>query len=198
MTAPPDANEVMEDVTVVERSLDDPELFALLYDRYFKEIYCYLAARLGSDLAEDLVADAFLLAFNGRRGFDPRRGTVRSWLFGIATNVVARHRRREGRRLNALSKVAAEESADGHEDQVISRLAAQASRPELVRALKGLATGDRDAVFLLVFGGLGYEEIATALDIPVGTVGSRINRARKKLRKALGDVDPIGEWRWTS
>ncbi|TDD06570.1 RNA polymerase sigma factor [Nonomuraea diastatica] len=194
MTAPPDAKDVLEDVTVVERSLDDPELFALLYDRYFTEVYRYLAARLGSEQAEDLVADAFLLAFNGRGGFDPRRGTIRSWLFGIATNVVARHRRGESRRLNALSKVAAEESTDGHEDGVTSRLAAQASRPELVRGLKGLAMGDRDVVFLLVFGGLGYEEIATALDIPVGTVGSRINRACKKLRKALGDVNPIGEW----
>ncbi|MFI7416651.1 RNA polymerase sigma factor [Nonomuraea sp. NPDC049684] len=194
MTAPPDANDVMEDVTVVERSLHSPELFALLYDRYFTELYRYLAARLGGEQAEDLVADAFLLAFHGRHGFDPQRGTVRSWLFGIATNVVARHRRREGRRLNALSKVAAEDTADGPEDQVTSQLAALASRPQLVRGLKGLAKGDRDVVFLLVFGRLGYEEIATALDIPVGTVGSRINRARRKLRKALGDVNPIGEW----
>ncbi|MEQ4715344.1 RNA polymerase sigma factor [Nonomuraea sp. B19D2] len=194
MTAPPDASDVMEDVTVVERSLDDPDLFALLYDRYFKDLYRYLAARLGREHVEDLVADAFLIAFNSRGGFDPQRGTVRSWLYGIATNVVARHRRREGRRLNALSKVTAESSAEGHEDRVTSQLAAQASRPELVRGLKGLAKGDRDVVFLLVFGGLGYEEIATALDIPVGTVGSRINRARKKLRNALGDVNPMREW----
>ncbi|GAA1723128.1 hypothetical protein GCM10009734_29510 [Nonomuraea bangladeshensis] len=47
-------------------------------------------------------------------------------------------------------------------------------------------------------GARGYEEIAAAPDIPVETVGSRINRARKKLRKALGDVNPIGERRWTS
>lgn len=194
MAAPPDASDVMEDVTVVERSMDNPDLFALLYDRYFTELYRYLAARLGSEHVEDLVADAFLIAFNGRGGFDPQRGTVRSWLYGIATNVVARHRRREGRRLNALSKVPAEDSADGPEDRVTSQLAAQASRPELVRGLKGLAKGDRDAVFLLVFGGLGYEEIATALDIPVGTVGSRINRARRKLRTALGDVNPMREW----
>ncbi|MBE1582425.1 RNA polymerase sigma factor [Nonomuraea angiospora] len=194
MAAPPDASDVMEDVTVVERSMDNPDLFALLYDRYFTELYRYLAARLGSEHVEDLVADAFLIAFNGRGGFDPQRGTVRSWLYGIATNVVARHRRREGRRLNALSKVPAEDSADGPEDRVTSQLAAQASRPELVRGLKGLAKGDRDAVFLLVFGGLGYEEIATALDIPIGTVGSRINRARKKLRTALGDVNPMREW----
>ncbi|MEV6036381.1 RNA polymerase sigma factor [Nonomuraea sp. NPDC052116] len=194
MAAPPDASDVMEDVTVVERSMDNPDLFALLYDRYFHELYRYLAARLGSEHVEDMVADAFLIAFNGRGAFDSDRGTVRSWLYGIATNVVARHRRREGRRLNALSKVPAEDSADGHEDRVTSQLAAEASRPELVRGLKGLAKGDRDAVFLLVFGGLGYEEIATALDIPVGTVGSRINRARKKLRTALGDVNPMKEW----
>ncbi|MFI6735066.1 RNA polymerase sigma factor [Nonomuraea sp. NPDC050451] len=194
MAAPPDASDVMEDVTVVERSMDNPDLFARLYDRYFNELYRYLAARLGSEQVEDLVADAFLIAFNARGGFDPERGTVRSWLYGIATNVVARHRRREGRRLNALSKVPAEISADGHEDRVTSQLAAEASRPELVRELKGLAKGDRDVVFLLVFGGLGYEEIATALDIPVGTVGSRINRARKKLRTALGDVNPMREW----
>ncbi|WP_461012902.1 RNA polymerase sigma factor [Streptosporangium sandarakinum] len=83
----------MEDVTVVERSLDDPELFSLLYDRYFTEIYRYLAARLGGEQAEDLVADSFLLAFDGRRDFDPRRGSVRSWLWGRRHRRSVEHRR---------------------------------------------------------------------------------------------------------
>lgn len=194
MAAPPDACGVMEDHTVVERSCDEPDLFALLYDRYFCDLYRYLAARLGSEHTEDLVADTFLIAFNSRSAYDPARGAVRSWLYGIATNVVARHRRREGRRLNALSKVAPEATAEGHEDRVATRLAARACRPELVRGMKELSVGDRDVVFLMVFGGLGYEEIAAALDIPVRTVGSRANRARRKLRSALGDVNPMKEW----
>ncbi len=193
MAAPPDARGVLEDHTVVERSCDEPDLFALLYDRYFCDLYRYLAARLGSEHTEDLVADTFLIAFNSRNTYDSERGAVRSWLYGIATNVVARHRRREGRRLNALSKVAPEAMTEGHEDRVTTRLAAMASRPELVHGIKELSDGDRDVVFLMVFGGLGYEEIAAALDIPVGTVGSRANRARRKLRNALGDVNPMKE-----
>ncbi|MFD1939440.1 RNA polymerase sigma factor [Nonomuraea mangrovi] len=191
MAAPPDAHGVMEDADVVLRSLDEPDLFASLYDRYADDMHRYLAARLGREHAEDLVADTFLIAFNSRRSFDPARGTVRPWLYGIATNVVARHRRTEGRRLNALSKVTAESAVEGHEDGLTSRLAAEASRPELLRGLKGLSRADRDVVFLLVFGGLDYNEIAAALDIPSGTVGSRLNRARNKLREALGGVNPM-------
>ncbi|MGI5330657.1 RNA polymerase sigma factor [Actinomadura nitritigenes] len=81
----------------------EPERFALLYDRYFDDIHRYLAARLGRENADDLAAETFLIAFRRRKDFDASRGgTFRPWLYGIATNLVSRHRRTEQRRLKAL------------------------------------------------------------------------------------------------
>lgn len=176
------------DAGLVAASLREPEGFALVYDRYFDDIHRYLAARLGSETADDLAAETFLIAFRRRADFDPSRGAaVRPWLYGIATNLVSQHRRTEQRRLKALGRVGAESSVDGHEDRVTARVAAEMLRPDLVRAMRDLAPGERDVVFLSALGGLGYEDIAQALGIPSGTVGSRLNRARARLRRALGD-----------
>jgi RNA polymerase sigma factor (sigma-70 family) len=185
MKAPPDAPP--QDAGLVAASLREPERFAALYDRYFLDIHRYLAGRLGRETADDLAAETFLIAFRRRSDFDPDRGAVRPWLYGIATNLVSQHRRTEQRRLRALGRVNVERAVDGPEDAVTARVAAEELRPDLVRAMKALAPADRDVVFLSVLGGLTYDEIAQALDIPPGTVGSRLNRARTRLRTALGD-----------
>ncbi|WP_245681807.1 RNA polymerase sigma factor [Actinomadura kijaniata] len=184
-----------DDAELVASSVHEPERFALLYDRYFDDIYHYLAARLGRENADDLAAETFLIAFRRRTDFDASRGgTFRPWLYGIATNLVSQHRRTEQRRLKALGRVSVEYALDGHEDQVTSRITAEALRPDLVQAMRDLAPGDRDVVFLSILGGLGYDEITQALGIPSGTVGSRLNRARKRLRRALGgQIDPTEE-----
>ncbi|RFU38616.1 RNA polymerase sigma factor [Actinomadura logoneensis] len=161
MTAPPQEDEVTGDTELVASSLREPERFALVYDRYFDDIHRYLAARLGSEAADDLAADTFLVAFRRRADFDPSRGTaVRPWLYGIATNLVAQHRRAEQRRLRAMGRVGAEVSVAGHEERVTARVAAETLRPDLVRAVRGLSSGERDVVFLSAPAGLGYEEIA--------------------------------------
>ncbi len=176
-----------DDAELVASSVREPERFALLYDRYFDDIHRYLAARLGRENADDLAAETFLIAFRRRTDFDASRGgALRPWLYGIATNLVSQHKRTEQRRLKALGRVKADYATDGHEEHVASRVTAEALRPDLVRAMRDLAPGDRDVVFLSVLGGLGYDDIAQALGIPSGTVGSRLNRARKRLRRALG------------
>ena len=76
-------------------------------------------------------------------------------------------------------------------DQVTDRVAAQAARRELAAALARLAQDQRD-VLLLVASGFGYEETALALEVPAGTVSSRLARARRKVREALGGRDPAG------
>lgn len=182
-----------DDAGLVERSLSEPERFALVYDRYFDDIHRYLAGRLGRQTADDLAAEAFLIAFRRRTAFDTHRGAIRPWLYGIATNLVSEHRRAENRRFRAVGRLTAESSVDGHEDRVAAQVTAEKARPELVSALRALSPGDRDVVFLVALGGLSYEEIALALDIPPGTVGSRLNRARKKLRQTLGGTDPMEE-----
>jgi RNA polymerase sigma-70 factor (ECF subfamily) len=180
------------DAAVVAESLHRPERFAAIYDRYFAEIYRYVAGRLGPDVADDLAAETFTDAFRKRAQFQPSRGALRPWLYGIATNLVARHRRGEARRLNALSREASR-SASGRAatdsgdlaDLAAARVSAQQLRQPLARALARLTDGDRDVLLLVSLADLSYEEVAAALGIPAGTVGSRLNRARRTVRTAL-------------
>ncbi|WP_328808028.1 RNA polymerase sigma factor [Nonomuraea antri] len=181
-----------EDARLIEESLSTPERFAALYDRYSPEIHRYVAGRLGTQAADDLTAEIFLAAFHGRAGFDGRRGIVRGWLYGIATHQVAQHRKSESRLLRTLQRAPlAGEAESGHEDLVAGRVVAASMRGRLAAALAAIPDADRDVLVLVALAGLGYEEIAQALDIPAGTVGSRLNRARKKLRAALGGVNPM-------
>lgn len=163
----------------------DPELFTDLHDRYFTTVYRYIASRLGPQAAEDVAAETFLVAFDRRATFDPARGDRRVWLFGIATNLVARHRRREARHYKALSRVDAPASAEGHESRVVASVTAQRLVPRLAAALTRLSTGERDVLLLVALGQLSYDEVAAALGISPGTVGSRLTRARKKLNAVL-------------
>ena len=81
----------------------DPELFTAVYDRYFRDVYRYVAGRLDTEAADDIAAETFLVAFGQRARYDSGRGGLRPWLFGIATNLVARHRRKEARHYAALA-----------------------------------------------------------------------------------------------
>ncbi|MER7209934.1 RNA polymerase sigma factor [Streptosporangium sp. NPDC000239] len=181
-----------EDAHAIEESLHVPERFAVLYDRYFPDIHRYVAGRLGTQTADDLTAEVFLAAFRGREGFDPARGTVRGWLYGIATNLLARHRGQEAHHLSVLRRMSADDGIDaGHEELVAGRLTAAGVRGPLAEALEAMPEADRDALLLLALAELSYEEIAHALGVPTGTVGSRLNRVRRKLRAALGGVNPL-------
>ncbi len=191
MVAPPEVPVAADDATIIVRSAHHPESFAVLYDRYFGEIHRYVAGRLGTQIADDLAAETFLVAFRKRHAFDPERGAVRPWLYGIATNLLAQHRRSETRRLAALQRAPGEPAQDGHEDRVTAKVAAANVQGRLAAALKRLSDGDRDVLLLVALADLSYEEVAQTLGIPFGTVGSRLNRVRKKLRRALGSVNPM-------
>jgi RNA polymerase sigma factor (sigma-70 family) len=175
----------VSDDAVLAGSLRQPERFGEIYDRYFPDIYRYVASRLGPGEADDLTAETFIDAFRRRASFDPARGAVRAWLFGIATRLVAQHRRAEARRYRALARTPAEPDPGGHDDQVAARVSAQARREPLLRALARLSDDDRDVLLLIALGGLSYEETAAALSIPPGTVASRLSRARRKVRGVL-------------
>ncbi|MER5997135.1 RNA polymerase sigma factor [Nonomuraea angiospora] len=169
--------------------LDDADGFAAVFGAHFGEIHTYVAQRLGPDHAEDVVAETFLTAFRKRAQYDPARANVRAWLYGIATNLIGKHRRLEARTLRALGRCAPDPESPGHEDSVARRVSAQSLRPELAAALAELDRRDRDVLLLVALAGLSHDEIATALGIPYGTVGSRLNRARKKLRALLGEIE---------
>lgn len=179
------------DKQVLALSLDRPEAFGELYTRHFAVVYQYVAARLGPDTADDLAAETFLAAFRHRRRFDPSRGTVRPWLFGMATNLVAQHRRAESRWYAALARAGADPvitptAAAADDDRIADQVAASQAGPALAAELARLPDRDRDVLLLVAVGGLSYAEVAFALGIPEGTVGSRLNRARRTMIAALG------------
>lgn len=165
--------------------------FTALYDRHARALYRYCARRLGPDLAEDAVAQTFLIAYERRQhiqdGVDPL-----PWLFGIATNVVYRHRRDEVRGYRALARTGADpllapETAESHAARADERVDARQRARLIARVLAGLPARQRDVLLLFAIADLSYAEIAVALDMPVGTVQSALHRARTKLRKALNE-----------
>ncbi len=175
---------------MIGRSLADPDSFAVIFDRHSPAIARYLARRLGRQSADDLLAETFLAAFRARRQYDLARPHALPWLYGIATNMLARHRREEARELRLLAAVPVEDAEEGHAERVAAQVTAEAMNGLLRQALAGLADGDRDVLLLVAWEGLAYDEVAAALEIPVGTVRSRLHRARRKVRVVLDIPDP--------
>lgn len=171
-----------DDAQQVELSLRDPECFGVVFDRYFAEVHGYVARRLGRDAADDVAAETFLTAFRSRRRFDASRGTVRAWLYGIVTNHMSAYHRQEVRAYRALERAGMPGAEEEHADRVAERVGARAAGRELAGALAELPRGDREVLLLVALGGLSHADVAAALGIPYGTVGSRLNRVRKKLR----------------
>ncbi len=181
------------DGEVMRASLAEPERFAVLFDRYAREVHRYVSRRLGTQLADDIVGETFLIAFRRRETYDPGQGAVRPWLYGIATTLVARHRRGEERFLRALQRTGADPLPEAMAEGVVRRVAAQEQERALAGGLARLSRGDRDVLLLVAWADLSYEETARTLGIPVGTVRSRLHRARRRLREALGGADPTRE-----
>jgi len=167
--------------------LGDPEpsvQFGRLFDTYARPLHRYLARRIGPDTAHDLVSETFLVALDQRHSYDPRRAAVRSWLYGIATNLLRRQVRQELRRLRAVARSAgqARDAESSHDSRVADRVDAAALATQLAGALAELPEGDRDVLLLTSWAGLDTSEVADVLGIPPGTVRSRLHRVRKWLR----------------
>lgn len=178
------------DAQLIERSATSPEDFAQIFDRHAVHIHGYLRRRIGSPEADDLLADTFLVAFERRGRYDVTVADARPWLFGIATNLLRRYARSEARAYRALARTGVDRVAAVMEDQVAERVDADAACRALAGSLAKLPRGDRDTILLYAWAELSYEQIAQALGIPVGTVRSRLHRARHQLRAALGRTSP--------
>lgn len=174
-----------DDATLIESSGREPEAFGAIFGRHATEIHRFAARRLGSGLAEDVVGEVFLVAFRRRDRYDVAYRDARPWLYGIASNVIRRHRQAETRAYLALARTGADPLTISPADEALDRVAASAHRRALATALARISADDRDTLLLVAWGGLSYEEAARALRIPVGTVRSRLNRSRRKLRQAL-------------
>lgn len=177
------------DAELIARSLDDPRAFMPLVERHQRVLFGYLARRVGRDLAEDVTSETFTRAFALRNRFDTERDDARPWLFGIATNLLRNHARSEVRQLRAYSRHGVNDRTDDDHAASDARLDAVAQTPALASALEALKPGDREALLMFAWNDMSYEEIAEALDIPVGTVRSRLNRARRIVQEHLAAAD---------
>jgi RNA polymerase sigma factor (sigma-70 family) len=184
-----------DDAAVIRRSRDEPEHFAVLFRRYAPQVQRYVRRRVGVDAADDVVAETFLAAFGQRGGYDPERGSARPWLYGIATNLIGRYRRSEIQQYRVLARTGRDPVTEPFTDRVDAAVSAEGTRGQLADALARLPAAHRDTLLLVVWGDLSYAEAAAALGIPTGTVRSRMNRARSRLRRSLaraGESAPDG------
>ncbi|MEU3794841.1 RNA polymerase sigma factor [Streptomyces fructofermentans] len=162
----------------------DPSAFAELFDTYARAVYNH-AFRLTADwsTAEDVMAATFMEAWRLRARVDPEGGSLRPWLLGIATNTARNQYRSNRRYRRAASAAAAAESAvPDHAEEVAARVDGGRRLAAALTALAALRRPEREVVALCLGEGLDYEAAAAALGVPVGTVASRLSRARKKLR----------------
>jgi RNA polymerase sigma-70 factor (ECF subfamily) len=157
-----------------------------LYDSHARDLHRYLARRLDPVIADDLVAETFLVAWEQRARYDPDRGTARAWLFGIATNLSRRHARTEASTLRAMTKDAGRAVVAEAEDTAsAARVDAGRAARELAAGLAALRQEERDVLLLVAWAHLRPAEIAEALDVDVQTVRTRLHRARTRLRGHL-------------
>ncbi len=171
------------DAEVIAASRHDPDAFAAIFDRHFDAIFRYLRRRIGRNRAEELAAETFTQALAARHRFDTRHADARPWLYGIAVNLLRHHYRSEERELRAYARGGVDPLAAN--EPSLERIDAAAMGPAVAAALAELAPIERETLLLYAWAELGYGEIATALDIPIGTVRSRLNRARKRVRELL-------------
>lgn len=162
----------------------DADVFGALFDRHARDIYRY-ACRVSGDsaMAEDVVSQTFLEAWRLRRRVRPEGGDLEPWLFGIATNVLRNSRRSARRRGEATARLPRPEPAPDHADE-LARLAQEREEQKAARAaLQALRPAEREVVALCVWSGLTYAQAAQALAVPVGTVRSRLSRAKRRLQQ---------------
>jgi RNA polymerase sigma factor (sigma-70 family) len=171
---------------VTRSALVDRVRFTAVFEENFVIIHHFVARRIGTALADDLAAETFAIAYRRRATFDAERGTVRSWLYGIANNLVRNQWRAEQHLLDLDARL--RDEAAYREDPSLSdeRLSASLAAPRIAAALATLRRDYREVILLHAWAELSHEEIATALEIAPGTVRSRLSRARAAMADQLG------------
>lgn len=171
-----------KDNEIIARSLDEPGAFSEIFERHVRPVGGYLRRRVGPDAVDDVLSETFLVAFRRRTSFDGAWESALPWLLGIATRLVKSHRAAEARQWRAFEASAGSEiSTDAPQLAREDHLDAEAALRSLAPRIAALSKKDRDTLLLFAWGDLTYEQIAAALEVPVGTVRSRLNRVRRKL-----------------
>ena len=170
--------------SVLIRSKLDETVLGELFDAHYNALYNFCFRQTADwSLAEELASETFLEAWRKRESVDLTVENARSWLFGVALNVL-RNRRRGLRRFQALlSRIPAEGYEPDFSDGVVSDLEDQRRMREILLLFKRLSTHDQEVISLCDWSGISHIEAAVALEISVGTVRSRLFRARKRFNK---------------
>jgi RNA polymerase sigma factor (sigma-70 family) len=181
-----DQPEGITDAAHIEHSLSSPAAFAVLFERHAPSVHRYLVKRVGPENAEDLLGETFAIAFRSRGDYDLSRHDARPWLFGIATNHARHFWRSEYRRQSRTFLGLGDVTVPDHGDDAISSAFFSSQEGAVAHALAQLDDGHLDVLLLVAGPGFTYEEVSVALGIPIGTVRSRMSRARRRLRELLG------------
>lgn len=178
------------DSDLIVGSWEESELFGEIFERHYAAVFGFVGAAVGRDAAGDIAAEVFVRAFQLRRRFRTEYRSARPWLFGIASNLVSDHYRRQARQHRAYQRSVGRESATvDFEDEAVARSDAGSVSDLLTEALKSLRAEEVAVVALFVLEDMSYAEISETLGIPEGTVRSRLSRARARLRNLVGSWD---------
>ncbi len=167
---------------------DEPAALAALFDRYGDRIYNHCFRHLGDWAeAEDATSSVFLEVWRHRRRVRLHDGSVLPWLYGVATNVCRNAGRSRRRRLRAVARLPRPAPEADHAEAVSDRVGAEARMQEVLARVEALPAHEREVLGLVAWAGLSYDQAAAALDVPVGTVRSRLSRARSRLTQEASD-----------
>lgn len=170
----------------------DGEAFGQLFERHANAVYAYCFRRTGSWLAaEDLTSVVFLEAWRKRRDVRLAGESVLPWLLAVAGNATRNAERSVRRHRRPLARLPRPETVPDVADDVAKRADEERAMRLILAGLRSLTEPEREVLALCDWAGLTYAEAAVALDVPVGTVRSRLARARQHLRERAAPAAPI-------
>jgi RNA polymerase sigma factor (sigma-70 family) len=166
------------DDVLLARVKADGAAFVAVFERHSRPIFRFAAHRVGAAAAEDVLAETFVRAFERRHQAYTTEGSLRAWLHAIARNLIVDELRRQGRSARAQARLRPPAEQEGPEVGI-------AADPALLSAVDALREEEREALLLLAWGELSYAEIAVVTGVAIGTVRSRLSRARHRVRAVL-------------
>ncbi|MQY03750.1 RNA polymerase sigma factor [Actinomadura macrotermitis] len=180
------------DVSLVTAMLEDgTDAFGTLFEQHADAVYNHCFRRTGDwSLAEDLTSVVFLQAWRNRRRIQLVEGSALPWLLAVANNMLRNTTRSVRRHRRLIAKLRPEEAAPDFADEAAERMDDVRTVQRLNETFQKLAVDDQEVISLCVWAGLSYVEAAAALDVPVGTVKSRLARARGRLRRLMETPEP--------
>jgi RNA polymerase sigma-70 factor (ECF subfamily) len=170
----------------------EPECFGALFHRHAETVRAFCARRTGElDAADDLVSIVFLEAWRRRDDVELVDGNALPWLYGVARRTIQHRWRTAVRHRRALARLPPPAAVTDHAEEVAARIDDERHLAQLRQTLARLRPAERDVLVLCVWQELSYADAAVALGVPVGTVRSRLSRARARLDALTGEYDPL-------